>query len=78
MQIAHQRLRVGGQEGSLPNRGRGGTPIEMFHIAHALTGVGYTVHLPQLARHCGTAEELHVTSRQHLYGSVEEERDRLC
>ena len=75
MQIAHQRLRVGGQEGSLPNRGRGGTPIEMFHIAHALTGVGY---MPQLARHCGTAEELHATGRQSLYGSVQEEHDRTC
>ena len=78
MHIEDKSLRfAGGPRGFLLIHGLGGTPIELRYVAQGLARAGYTVHVPQLAGHCGTAEELHATSWQHWYESVEEEHHRL-
>jgi carboxylesterase len=49
----------------------------MRYVAQGLARAGYTVHVPQLAGHCGSAEELEATSWQHWYESVEDEHRHL-
>jgi len=51
--------------------------MEMRFVAQGLARAGYTVHVPQLAGHCGTAEELKATGWQDWCATVEEEHDRL-
>jgi len=68
---------AGGSQGVLLIHGLGGTPVEMRYVAQGLARAGYTVHVPQLAGHCATAEELWATTWQHWYESVEEEHYRL-
>src|SRR5215467_13836316 len=66
--IADKSFRLaGGHTGFLLIHGLGGTPIEMRYIAQGLARAGYTVHVPQLAGHCATAEELWATTWQHWY-----------
>jgi len=78
MHIVDRSLRIaGGPQGLLLIHGLGGTPVEMRYVAHGLARAGYTVHVPQLAGHCGTPEELWATTWQHWYESVEEEHHRL-
>jgi carboxylesterase len=78
MRIEDKSLRfASGPEGFLLIHGLGGTPTEMRYVAHGLARAGYTVHVPQLAGHCGTVEELKATTWQHWYNSVEEEHHRL-
>jgi carboxylesterase len=78
MHIIDRSLRIaGGPQGVLLIHGLGGTPVEMRYVAQGLARAGYTVHVPQLAGHCGTAEELWATTWQHWYESVEEEHCRL-
>jgi carboxylesterase len=78
MHLVDQSIRfAGGRQGFLLIHGLGGTPVEMRYVAQGLARTGYTVHVPQLAGHCGTAEELRATSWQHWYESVEEEHVRL-
>src|SRR5262249_61296694 len=64
---------AGGPQGFLLIHGLGGTPVEMRYIARGLARAGHTVHVPQLAGHCGTVEELKATTWQHWYESVEQE-----
>jgi len=74
MHLEDRSLRyAAGSQGFLLIHGLGGTPMELRYVAQGLTRAGYTVHVPQLAGHCGTAEELQATSWQHWYESVEEE-----
>ena len=74
MGIDDQSLRfAGGPRGFLLIHGLGGTPLEMRYVAQGLARAGYTVHVPQLAGHCRSAEELEATSWQHWYKSVEDE-----
>jgi len=68
---------AGGRLGFLLIHGLGGTPMEMRFVAQGLARAGYTVHLPQLAGHCGTADDLKATGWQDWCASVEEEHDRL-
>src|SRR5215468_1816106 len=68
---------AGGPQGFLLIHGLGGTPVEMRYIAQGLARAGHTVHVPQLAGHCGTVEELKATTSQHWYESVEQEHHRL-
>ena len=68
---------AGGSQGVLLIHGLGGTPVEMRYVAQGLARAGYTVHVPQLAGHCATAEDLWATTWQHWYESVEEEHYRL-
>jgi esterase/lipase len=49
---------AGGCTGFLLIHGLGGTPVEMRYIAQGLARAGYTVHVPQLAGHCGSVENL--------------------
>src|SRR5262249_1372260 len=42
-----------------------------------LAGAGHTVHVPQLAGHCRTVNELKATGWTDWYASVEREHDRL-
>jgi len=78
MEMTDRSLRIaGGPQGVLLIHGLGGTPVEMRYVAQGLARAGYTVHVPQLAGHCATAEELWATTWQHWYESVEEEHYRL-
>jgi carboxylesterase len=78
VQLADQSIRfAGGPVGFLLIHGLGGTPIEMRYVAQGLARAGHTVHVPQLAGHCGTAEELQATTWQHWYESVEIEHHLL-
>jgi len=51
--------------------------MEMCFVAQGLARAGYTVHVPQLAGHCGTADDLKATGWADWCASVEEEHDRL-
>jgi len=78
MQIEDKSLRfAGGPRGFLLIHGLGGTPVELRFVAQGLTRAGYTVHVPQLAGHCESAEELQATTWQQWHESVEEEHHRL-
>jgi carboxylesterase len=68
---------AGGRLGFLLIHGLGGTPMEMRYIAQGLARAGHTVHVPQLAGHCSSAEDLHQTCWADWYASIEEEHDRL-
>jgi carboxylesterase len=68
---------AGGRLGFLLIHGLGGTPMELNYVAQGLARAGHTVHVPQLAGHCGTVEELKATHWVDWYASVEREHDRL-
>jgi carboxylesterase len=68
---------AGGPLGILLIHGLGGTPAEMLYVARGLARGGHTVHVPQLAGHCGSLEDLKATTWQHWYESVEIEHLRL-
>ena len=73
-----QSIRLtGGRLGFLLIHGLGGTPLEMRYVAQGLAKAGHTVHVPQLAGHCGSSDDLRATSWGDWYGTVEEEHDRL-
>jgi carboxylesterase len=79
MQAADQSIRFpGGRIGFLLIHGLGGTPIEMRYVAQGLARAGHTAHVPQLAGHCGTAEELNTTRWEDWYATVEEEHQRMA
>jgi carboxylesterase len=78
VRLVDQSIRfAGGPVGFLLIHGLGGTPIEMRYVAQGLASAGYTVHVPQLAGHCGSTEELRATTWQHWYESVEIEHRLL-
>lgn len=78
MHAADQSIRFpGGRIGFLLIHGLGGTPIEMRYVAQGLARAGHTAHVPQLAGHCGTAEELNATCWEDWYATVEEEHQRM-
>jgi carboxylesterase len=68
---------AGGRLGFLLIHGLGGTPMELRYVAQGLARCGHTVHVPQLAGHCGTVEELKATGWTDWYLSVEREHDRM-
>jgi carboxylesterase len=79
MQNVEQSMRFkGGRLGFLLIHGLGGTPIEMRYVAQGLARAGHTVHVPKLAGHCGSAEDLRATCWEDWYGSVEEEHQLLA
>jgi carboxylesterase len=75
--VDHSIRIAGGPLGFLLIHGLRGTPIEMRYVAQGLARSGHTVHVPQLAGHCGSAEELQATTWQHWYKSVEIEHHQL-
>jgi carboxylesterase len=78
MHVTDQSIRLAGDGlGFLLIHGLGGTPMELRYVAHGLAGAGHTVHVPQLAGHCGTVDELKATAWTDWYASVEREHDRL-
>jgi carboxylesterase len=78
MRLVDESIRLtGGRKGFLLIHGLGGTPIELRYVAHGLARAGYTVHVPQLAGHCGSADELKATSWRDWYQTVEEEHGVL-
>ena len=78
MHIADHSIRIAGDSlGVLLLHGLGGTPTEMRYVAQGLARAGHTVHVPQLAGHCGSAEDLMATTWQHWYETVEIEHDLL-
>ena len=78
MHLANHSIRLtGGPRGFLLIHGLGGTPSEMRYVAQGLARAGHAVHVPQLAGHCGTADDLKTTGWAHWYESVEEEHKLL-
>lgn len=78
MSIADRSLYFsGGRTGVLLVHGLGGTPIEMRFIAVGLARAGYTVSCPQLAGHCGSADDLRATRWQDWYASVVAAHEKL-
>src|SRR5262245_16961523 len=73
-----QTIRLsGGRLGFLLIHGLGGTPLEMRYVAQGLAYAGHTVHVPQLAGHCGSSDDLKATRWADWYATVEEEHERL-
>jgi carboxylesterase len=64
---------AGGHTGFLLIHGLGGTPNEMRYVARGLARAGHTVHVPQLAGHCGTVDDLTGTGWIDWYDTVEAE-----
>ena len=64
---------AGGPVGFLLIHGLGGTPMEMRYVAQGLAHAGHTVHVPQLAGHCSTADDLGATRWEDWYDTVEQE-----
>ncbi len=49
-----------------------GTPVEMRFVAQGLAKLGYTVHCPMLAGHCGSAADITASSWSDWYRSAEQ------
>jgi carboxylesterase len=78
MSIVDRSLHFSGNRtGVLLIHGLGGTPIEMRFIAVGLARAGYTVSCPQLAGHCGSADDLRATRWQDWYASVLAAHEKL-
>lgn len=54
-----------------------GTPIEMRYVANGLAKLGYTVHCPALAGHCGSETQLKKSRWSEWYRSAETALDEL-
>jgi carboxylesterase len=67
----------GGNTGVLLIHGLGGTPMEMRYVALGLARAGHTVHVPQLAGHCGTTEDIKNSLWRDWTGSVDKALDEL-
>jgi carboxylesterase len=68
---------AGGRIGFLLIHGLGGTPVELRFVAQGLAQAGHTVYCCQLAGHCGSVEELRLSTWQQWYASVEQAHERL-
>src|SRR5207245_11689799 len=78
MHLSNHRIRLAGVDrGLLLINGLGATPTEIRYVAQGLARAGYTVNVPQLAGHCGTADDLKTTGWADWYESVEEEHGLL-
>jgi len=78
MSLSDLSIRLaGGRLGFLLIHGLGGTPMELRYVAQGLARAGHTVHVPQLAGHCGTVDELKATQWTDWHTSVEREHDLL-
>ena len=77
-QQTDQSIRIAGDRiGFLLIHGLGGTPMELRYVAQGLARAGHTVHVPQLAGHCGTIDELRATRWTDWYASIEREQDLM-
>ena len=57
--------------------GLSGTPLELRYQALALSRAGFTVHVPQLAGHCGTLEDLKQSNWFEWASSAEAALEKL-
>jgi carboxylesterase len=62
---------AGGRVGVLLIHGLAGTPTEMRYVANGMARAGCTVLCPQLAGHCGSADDIKATTWQDWYASAE-------
>ncbi|NOT71638.1 MAG: alpha/beta fold hydrolase [Hyphomicrobium sp.] len=62
----------GGKTGILLLHRLCGTPVEMRFVANGLAKLGYTVHCPQLAGHCGTPADISKSTWFDWYRSAED------
>ena len=62
----------GGRVGILLLHRLCGTPVEMRFVANGLAKLGYTVHCPQLAGHCGSAADIKASTWVDWYRSAED------
>ncbi len=67
----------GGRSGVLLIHGLGGTPVEMRYLALGLARAGHTVHVPQLAGHCGTAEDIKRSTWRDWVASIDAALDEM-
>lgn len=67
----------GGRAGVLLIHGLGGTPVEMRYVALGLARAGYTVHVPQLAGHCGTPEDIMRSTWRDWVASIDAALDEM-
>ena len=73
-----QSIRLpGGRLCFLLIHGLGVTPLEMRYVAQRLHHAGCTVHVPQLAGHCGSSDDLRATRWADWCVTVENEHERL-
>jgi carboxylesterase len=75
--VEHGIRFAGGPVGILLIHGLGGTPEEMRYVANGLARAGHTVHVPQLAGHCSTLDDLRATRWEDWYATVEREHETL-
>jgi carboxylesterase len=68
--VDHSIVYPGNRTGFLLIHGLGGTPAEMRFVARGIAQAGYTVHCPQLAGHCGSYEDLRLTTWTEWYAGV--------
>lgn len=68
----------GGKVGILLLHRLCGTPVEMRFVANGLAKAGYTVSCPQLAGHCGSADQLKASSWTDWYRSAQLALDELA
>lgn len=68
---------AGGRTGALLIHGLGGTPLELKAVARSLQRAGVTVHVCQLAGHCGSEADLAATRWADWYTSVEQAYAKL-
>ena len=55
-----------------------GAPLEMRFVANGLASLGYTVHCPRLAGHCGTLEALRASTWTDWYRTAQYALDEIC
>ncbi len=67
----------GGKVGILLLHRLCGTPVEMRFVANGLAKLGYTVHCPMLAGHCGTEQQISTSTWTDWYKSAEAALDEL-
>ncbi|MFM1813371.1 MAG: hypothetical protein RLZ98_66 [Pseudomonadota bacterium] len=67
----------GNNVGVLLLHGLCGTPTEVRYVANGMARAGYTVHCPQLAGHCGSAEDIKATTWEDWYRSAEDALDEM-
>ena len=75
--VEHSIRMPGSSVGILLIHGLGGTPVEMRYVANGLARNGHTVHVPQLAGHCGTLDDLRAATWEDWYATVEREHHLL-
>jgi carboxylesterase len=75
--VEHGIRLTGDPVGILLIHGLGGTPAEMKYVANGLARAGHTIHVPGLAGHCGSLDDLRAARWEDWYATVEREHETL-